>query len=113
MSDLFVHQNINSIRNKFNQLVYGIKGNIDVFMLSEMKLDHSFLSVHFCVKGYHPLLDSAFVIYVGLQQLPAYIEKKHYQVGKKHYHISFVWHPDSLVQLSDISDGTSSNITTK
>ena len=39
--------------------------------------------------------------------MPAYIEKKHYHVGKKVAHVSFVWYRDTLFQPNDISVGTS------
>ena len=49
---ILAHLNINSIRNKFDQLVNGIKGNIDVLMISETKLDDSFPSMQFLIEGY-------------------------------------------------------------
>ena len=51
---ILAHLNINSIRNKFNQLVNGIKGNIDVLMVSETKLYDSFPSMQFLIEGYGP-----------------------------------------------------------
>ena len=51
---ILAHLNINSIRNKFDQLVNGIKGNIDVLMISETKLDDSFPSMQFLIEGYGP-----------------------------------------------------------
>ena len=36
--------NINSIRNKFHLLAEGIKGKVDVLMISETKIDESFPS---------------------------------------------------------------------
>ena len=36
------HLNINSIRNKFDFLAHQVKGNIDILMISETKLDESF-----------------------------------------------------------------------
>ena len=36
------HLNIESIRNKFNFLAHQVKGNIDILMISETKLDQSF-----------------------------------------------------------------------
>ena len=54
---------------------------------------------------------AAFLIHVGTQQLPrqmpTYIEKKHYHVGKKVADICFVWHLDTLFQPNDILVGTS------
>ena len=34
--------NINSLRNKFDLITYQIKGNIDILMITETKLDESF-----------------------------------------------------------------------
>ena len=51
---ILAHLNINSIRNKFYQLVNGIKGNINVLMISETKLDDSFSSMQFLIEGYGP-----------------------------------------------------------
>ena len=42
---ILAYLNINSIRNKYDQLVNGIKGNIDVLMISATKLDDSFTSM--------------------------------------------------------------------
>ena len=39
---VIAHLNINSIRNKFDLLVEKIKGNVDILMMSETKLDDSF-----------------------------------------------------------------------
>ena len=38
---VIAHLNINSIRNKFDFLVEKIKGNVDILMISETKLDDS------------------------------------------------------------------------
>ena len=50
---------------------------------------------------------TAFLTHVDTQQLLrqmlAYIEEKHYHVGKKFSHVGFVWHPDALFQPNDIS----------
>ena len=43
MNKIFVGQLIiNSIRNKFDFLAQQVKGNIDILMISETKLDESF-----------------------------------------------------------------------
>ena len=42
-----------------------------------------------------------------LKPMLVYNEKKHYHVGKKVADIGFTWHPDSLLQPNDISDGIS------
>ena len=46
------HLNITSIRNKFDLLVDQIKGNIDIMVISETKLDESFLNGQFKIPGY-------------------------------------------------------------
>ena len=42
----------NSLRNKFDALQMLIKGNIDIFVVTESKLDSSFLSQQFAMDGY-------------------------------------------------------------
>ena len=49
---VFAHLNINSIRNKFDFLRDQIKGNIDVLMVSETKLDASFPIGNFIIDGF-------------------------------------------------------------
>ena len=46
------HLNINSIRNKFDFLAHQVKGNIDILMISETKLDESFPPSQFFLDGY-------------------------------------------------------------
>ena len=46
------HLNINSIRNKFNKLVDQIKGNVDIMVISETKLDDSFPNGQFKIRGH-------------------------------------------------------------
>ena len=46
------HLNINSIRNKFEALKFIIDNNIDIFLISETKLDDSFPSAQFLIKGF-------------------------------------------------------------
>ena len=48
----FAHLNVNSIKNKFDQLADLIKGKIDVLMLSESKIGDSFLDRQFFLDGY-------------------------------------------------------------
>ena len=50
---ILAHININSIRYKFYQLVYGVKGKVDVLMITETKLDDSFPTMQFNTEGYH------------------------------------------------------------
>ena len=49
---IFAHLNINSLRNKFDTLVNQIKGNGDVLVISETKLDESFLEGQFKISGF-------------------------------------------------------------
>ena len=46
--------NINSIRNKFDLLAKGIKGMVDVLMVSETKIDETFPSRQFYIEGFTP-----------------------------------------------------------
>ena len=50
---------------------------------------------------------TAFLCYVDTgqlpRQMPSSVEKKRYHAGKKVAHASFVWHPDTLFQPTDIS----------
>ena len=46
------HININSIRNKFDELKYKIQGNVDKCVISETKLDIICPSTQFCFDGY-------------------------------------------------------------
>ena len=39
--------------------------------------------------------------------MPPYIEKKHFHVGKNVADVGFLWHSDTLFQLTYISFGTS------
>ena len=49
------HLNINSIPNKFEVLKFMIDNNIDIFLISETKLDDSFPSAQFLIKGFSAL----------------------------------------------------------
>ena len=44
--------NINSIRNKFEQLKLSIMGNIDVLVITETKLDDTFPTFQFMIEGF-------------------------------------------------------------
>ena len=48
------HLNINSIKSKINLLADLIKGNVDVMVISETKLDNSFPTSQFTITGYSP-----------------------------------------------------------
>ena len=49
---VFGNVNINAINNKFEQLKYIIKNNIDVLNVTERKLDSCFPSGHFSLDGF-------------------------------------------------------------
>ena len=49
---VFGHLNINSLRNKFEDLKEIIKGNIDILIVSETKIDRSFPDSQFIMEGY-------------------------------------------------------------
>ena len=49
---VFADININSIRNKFEFLSTQVKGNIDVLMVSETKIDNSFPVGNFVIDGF-------------------------------------------------------------
>ena len=49
---LIAHLNINSIRNKFELLADGINKNLDIFMISETKLDETFPTRQFFIEGF-------------------------------------------------------------
>ena len=49
---IFAHVNINFIRNKFEFLSTQVKGNIDVLMVSETKIDNSFPVGNFVIDGF-------------------------------------------------------------
>ena len=46
------HLNINSVRNKFDLLADMIRGNIDILLLTESKIDASFPKSQFLIQGY-------------------------------------------------------------
>ena len=43
---------INSIRSKFDYLLKGVRGNIDILMISEAKIEASFPATQFLINGY-------------------------------------------------------------
>ena len=49
---IFVQININSVRNKFGLLFSLVSNNIDVLLISKIKIDDTFLVSRFCVAGY-------------------------------------------------------------
>ena len=50
---IFGQPNINSLSNKFGMVSELIKGFVDIFMISDTKLDDSFPEGHFFIDGYH------------------------------------------------------------
>ena len=44
--------NINSLRNKFNELAELMQGKLDILVLTETKVDHTFPEKQFLVPGY-------------------------------------------------------------
>ena len=48
------HLNINSLRNKFATLKLLAKNSLDIFMISETKLDKTFPEGHFFMDGFTP-----------------------------------------------------------
>ena len=53
---IIAHLNINFIRNKFDFLADKIKGNVDIMMISEAKLDNTFPNGQFLIDGFHELI---------------------------------------------------------
>ena len=49
---IFAHLNINSIRNKFHKITDLIKGRIDIFLISETKIDNTFPTSQFRIPGF-------------------------------------------------------------
>lgn len=49
---VIAHLNVNSLRNKFESLKLLVKGNIDILVISETKLDESFPTPQFAIEGY-------------------------------------------------------------
>ena len=53
MKNVIIGQlNINSLRNKFELLAEVIKGNLDILIITETKLDHTFPEKQFLIPGY-------------------------------------------------------------
>ena len=49
---MFGHLNINSIRSKLELLSEQVKGNLDIFMISETKVDDSFPIGNFIIDSF-------------------------------------------------------------
>ena len=52
---IIAYPNINSIKNKFDDLQELIKSNIDVAMIRETKIDVSYTTTQFLLDNYHQL----------------------------------------------------------
>ena len=50
---IFSYLNINSIRNKFENLCELVAGNVDILCIAETKLDPSFPNSQFLIPGFH------------------------------------------------------------
>ena len=46
------HLNVNSLRNKLISIEELIKSKLDIFLVSETKIDHSFPNQQFSIDGY-------------------------------------------------------------
>ena len=51
---VIVNLNKNSLRNKFDSLKLNVKNSLDVFMISETKLDETFPEGQFLMDGFTP-----------------------------------------------------------
>ena len=51
---VFAHLSINSVRNKFELLSRQVRGNVDVLMVSETKIDDSFPIGNFLIHDFSP-----------------------------------------------------------
>ena len=49
---IFAHLNINSISNKFEDLISQVKGTVDVIIISETKIGDSFPIANFLIHGF-------------------------------------------------------------
>ena len=49
---IFANLNINSIRNRFEELISQVKGTVDALMISETKIDDSFPIANFLIDGF-------------------------------------------------------------
>ena len=59
------HININSIRNKFESLVKYVGNNLDILMVSEIKLDDTFPESQFLIEGFSTPIDLIGQLKVG------------------------------------------------
>ena len=62
------HFNINSVRNKFESLVRFVGSNLDVFMVSEIKIDGTFPESQVTIEGFSKpfrLKGGGILLYIG------------------------------------------------
>ena len=50
---IFLHLNINSVRNKFKNMSSLISENVEILIVAETKLDSSFPTAQFLIPGFH------------------------------------------------------------
>ena len=50
---IFSHLNINSIRNKFENLKEVVSNYVDIFVIAEAKINRSFPTAQFIIEGFH------------------------------------------------------------
>ena len=50
---IFSHLNINSIRNKFENLKEAVRNQVDILVIAETKIDKSFPMAQFIIEGFH------------------------------------------------------------
>ena len=50
---IFSHLNINSIKNKFENLKEVVSNHVDILVISETKIDKSFPTAQFIIDGFH------------------------------------------------------------
>ena len=53
MNRLIIAININSIKGKCDAFKLWVKGNIDIIVVVESKIDESFTRQQFAIEGYH------------------------------------------------------------
>ena len=68
---VFAHMNINSIRNKFGLFSDQVRGNVDVLIVSETKIDDNFPIANFLIHGFslpyrldHDSKDCGIMLYI-------------------------------------------------
>ena len=75
------HLNINSLRNKLNNLKLLIKNSLDVFMISEAKLDETFPDSQFLMDGFTHHIEW---IEMQIEEVQRFMLEKIYHPDKSH-----------------------------